>query len=230
MSEEEQWAFWSTMNQDVISRLIDNDSRYEARYRMLDEKLDLVLERTAAFGFALDQQRSHLQQASAENVEMPTSVLSLGTICWLHRVITEGDNLPEEARGHLRKINIWIGQPGSTPVTATFVPVPAEEVASRTQLLLAKWCEHHSRLKSAPRLEIITALAEFYYGFLEIHPFLDANGRLAKLLLDQASRELLNQSITAEFTKEPSLYYSVLREANSGNLGPLVTLISAALK
>ncbi|WP_458232249.1 Fic family protein [Roseateles sp. P5_E8] len=230
MTEEEQWAFWSSMNQDVVRRLVDHEARREAQYRTLEEKLDLVLARTNAIGFALVEQRSHLQQAPTESIELPTSVLSLSTVCWLHHVVTEGDGLPEATRGRLRGVNVWVGPAGSNPGTATFVPVPPEEVVGRAQSLFAWWREQHAHLTAASRQEVVAALAKFHHGFLKIHPFLDANGRLARLLLDQASRELLNQSVTAEFTDDPSIYYAALRAADSGDLGALEARISAALK
>ncbi|MEA5390901.1 Fic family protein [Cyanobium gracile UHCC 0139] len=230
MTEEEQWAFWSSMNQDVVRRLVDHEQRRDAQYQTLDEKLDQVLARTIAIGYALTEQRSHLQRAHTESVEMPTLSLSLGTVCWLHRVITEGDKLPEATRGRLRSVQVWIGASESTADTATFLPVPPEEVVGRLQTLFSWWQEQHAELVGAPRDKVIAGLAEFHHSFLKIHPFLDANGRLARLLLDQAARELLNQSITSEFTGDPIAYYAALREADSGNLHELISRISAALK
>jgi fido (protein-threonine AMPylation protein) len=74
------------------------------------------------------------------------------------------------------------------------------------------------------------ALAKFHHGFLQIHPFLDANGRIARLILDQAARELLGQSITADFTADPSVYFAALRAADAGDLAPLERRISVALQ
>ena len=51
MTEAEQWAFWSSMNQDVVRKLVDHEVRREAQMRSLDEKLNLILERTNAIGF-----------------------------------------------------------------------------------------------------------------------------------------------------------------------------------
>lgn len=161
---------------------------------------------------------------------MPTLSLSLGTVCWLHRVITEGDKLPEASRGRLRSVHVWIGAAGSTADAATFLPAPPEEVVGRLQALFSWWQGQHADLLAAPRDEIIAGLAEFHHEFLIIHPFLDANGRLAWVLLDQAARELLNQSVTSEVTEDPNAYYAALRESDASNLQELVSRISAALK
>jgi hypothetical protein len=48
MTEAEQWAFWSSMNQDVVRKLVDHEARRDAQMRSLDEKLNLVLQRTNA--------------------------------------------------------------------------------------------------------------------------------------------------------------------------------------
>lgn len=232
MTEAEQWAFWSSMNQDVVRKLVDHEARREAQIRLLDEKLDLILARTNAIGFALAEQPSHIgrQGSERESIEMPTASMSLTTLCWLHRVITEESSLPEAVRGRLRSVKAWIGPAGSTPETATFVPPPPEEVVSLTQSWIERWMEQHRHLQSSSKEQVVAALAEFHHGFLQIHPFLDANGRLARTLLDQAARELLNQGIGPEFTEDAPAYYMALREADSGNVAPLTARINAALK
>lgn len=105
MTEAEQWSFWSSMNQDVVRKLVDHEARRDAQMRLLDEKLKIILERTNAIGFALTEQPSHLGATKvrlAESIEMPTASLSLTALCWLHRVITEDSGLPEAVRGRLR--------------------------------------------------------------------------------------------------------------------------------
>jgi hypothetical protein len=59
---------------------------------------------------------------------------------------------------------------------------------------------------------------------------MDANGRIARSITDQAARELLNESIGSEFVEDTSAYYSVLAAADKGDLTPLVNRIAAALK
>lgn len=232
MTEEEQWAFWSTMNQDVVRRLVDHEARREAQHRSLDEKLNLILERTNAIGLALTAQPSHLHDSAFTppgSIEMPTASLSVTTLCWLHRVITEEDGLSEAVRGRLRSVGVWIGPSGSSLETATYVPPPPEEVLALLQSWIAWWTELHPQLQAQSKVDVVAVLAEFYHRFLSIHPFLDANGRLARVLLDQASRELLNQSVSAEFTAGTSAYYAALAAANGGDLSRLVARISATL-
>lgn len=232
MTEAEQWAFWSSMNQDVVRKLVDHEARREAQMRSLDEKLNLILERTSAIGFALTERPSHLSIAgqASESIEMPTASLSLTTLCWLHRVITEDSGLPEAVRGRLRSVNVWIGPAGSSVETATYVPPPPEELVSLTNSWIEWWKVQHKSLQSSSKDEAITVLAEFHHQFLRIHPFLDANGRLARTLLDQAARELLNQGVAAEFTDDVPAYYAALAAADKGDLESLKSRIAATLK
>ena len=232
MTEPEQWAFWSSMNQDIVRKLVDHEARRETQMRSLDEKLNLILERTNAIDFALTERPSHLQGAvlAPESIEMPTTSLSLTTLCWLHRVITEDDALPEAVRGRLRSVGVWIGAAGSSVDTATYVPPAPEELVSLTNSWIEWWKGQHKNLQSASRNIIIAALAEFHHRFLCIHPFLDANGRLARILLDQAARELLNQGVDPEFTDDAVSYYAALSSADKGDLGGIISRIAAALK
>ena len=77
--------------------------------------------------------------------------------------------------GRFRKIQNWIGKPGSTPATASFVPPPPDEV----EPCLADW-EKFVHDSDLPPL-ITVALA--HYQFEAIHPFLDGNGRVGRLLI-----------------------------------------------
>jgi len=78
-------------------------------------------------------------------------------------------------RGEFRKIQNWIGKSGCTPETASFVPPPPHEV----EPCLAAW-EKFLHESDLPPL-ITIALA--HYQFEAIHPFLDGNGRVGRLLI-----------------------------------------------
>jgi Fic family protein len=77
--------------------------------------------------------------------------------------------------GEFRRTQNWIGRPGSTISTATYIPAPPEDLMS----CLAAW-ETFLHDKKIPPLVLI-ALA--HYQFEAIHPFLDGNGRVGRLLI-----------------------------------------------
>jgi Fic family protein len=93
----------------------------------------------------------------------------------LHRKLMEGDRGQHASPGHFRTTQNWIGKPGSTLATATYIPPPPGEV----EPCLAAW-EKFIHESDLPPLVTI-ALA--HYQFEAIHPFLDGNGRVGRLLI-----------------------------------------------
>lgn len=76
----------------------------------------------------------------------------------------------------------------------------------------------------------ISPVAELHHRFLTIHPFMDANGRVARSITDQAARELLNQRMGPEFVEDAQAYYAALAAADEGDLKALQDRIKAALQ
>ena len=93
----------------------------------------------------------------------------------LHEKLMTGVSGERAMPGRFRKIQNWIGKPGSTPETASFVPPPPAEI----EPCLAAW-EKFVHDSDLPPLATI-ALA--HYQFEAIHPFLDGNGRVGRLLI-----------------------------------------------
>src|SRR5271154_6306422 len=93
----------------------------------------------------------------------------------LHEKLMTGVRGHHARRGEFRKIQNWIGRPGCTPETASFVPPPPDDMGP----CLAAW-EKFLHESDLPPL-ITIALA--HYQFEAIHPFLDGNGRVGRLLI-----------------------------------------------
>ena len=100
MTESEQWAFWSTMNYDVVRRLSENEMRRDAQMKSVQDTLDPLLARTTAIEMNLHRSPSSLQKRTLqiESVEMPTASFSAATVCWLQRLLTENLALPGEGK------------------------------------------------------------------------------------------------------------------------------------
>jgi Fic family protein len=82
--------------------------------------------------------------------------------------------------GELRHSQNWIG--GTRPGNAAFVPPPAERVAD----LLAdveRFIHDESATTPAPALPPLVKIALVHAQFETIHPFLDGNGRIGRLLI-----------------------------------------------
>ena len=117
----------------------------------------------------------------------------------LHEKLMEGARGQNAAPGRFRTTQNWIGKPGSTPQTATFVPPPPGEVEG----CLGAW----ERFLHSSELPPLATIALAHYQFEAIHPFLDGNGRVGRLLvpLFLVEREIL---------PTPLLYLSAFFEAS----------------
>ena len=102
--------------------------------------------------------------------------MSLRLIREIHEVLMAGVRGGDKTPGEFRKSQNWIGPPGSTLKDATFVPPPpyeAEKALGELELYL-----HQSQT-----LPALVDCAMIHYLFETIHPFLDGNGRLGRLLI-----------------------------------------------
>lgn len=201
MAEPEPWAFWSAMNYDVVRKLAENELRRDEQMKVVQDTLSRILARTTAIEMDLHARPSSLPRPMQpiESLEMPTASFTPATLCWLHRLLTDDLQLPEAVRGRFRAVQVWIGSPNSTHETARYLPPPPQEVPKLVDEWIRWWHERHLELRGKEKAAIVEGLAELHHRFSSIHPFLDANGRMARSITDEAARELLNQSIGLEF-------------------------------
>jgi Fic family protein len=101
--------------------------------------------------------------------------LSIRLVRELHEKLMTGVRGDHATPGELRRTQNWIGPPGSTLAQATYVPPPLEDMLD----YLSAW-EKFLHDETLPPL-VQTAL--MHYQFEAIHPFLDGNGRVGRLLI-----------------------------------------------
>jgi len=101
--------------------------------------------------------------------------LSLRLIRELHAKLMTGVRGNQATPGEFRRSQNWIGSAGCTLMNATYVPPPPGEMTA----CLEQW-ETFLHDRSLPPLAQV-ALA--HYQFEAIHPFLDGNGRVGRLLI-----------------------------------------------
>jgi Fic family protein len=106
---------------------------------------------------------------------LKTLPLSIRLVRELHEKLMTGVRGDHATPGELRRSQNWIGPPGSTLAQATYVPPPHEEMLDQ----LGAW-EEFLHDETLPPL-VQTAL--MHYQFEAIHPFLDGNGRVGRLLI-----------------------------------------------
>ena len=137
--------------------------------------------------------------------ELPISIRLIGEI---HRVLMEDVRGDHATPGEIRRSQNWVGPPGCSLQEATFVPPPVEEMKSA----LSDWEKYlHSQPDSPPLIQC----ALMHYQFEAIHPFLDGNGRVGRLLITFFlwERGLLTQPLlylSAFFDRFRDEYYSRL--------------------
>ncbi|HLF79983.1 MAG TPA: Fic family protein [Dehalococcoidia bacterium] len=105
-----------------------------------------------------------------------TLPLSLRLVRELHARLMSGVRGQESTPGEFRTSQNWIGPPGSTLNVATYVPPPPSELMA----CLGEWEDF---LHADVRIPPILQCALMHYQFEAIHPFLDGNGRVGRLLL-----------------------------------------------
>lgn len=103
--------------------------------------------------------------------------LSLRLVRELHADLMEGVRGGQADPGQFRRLQNWIGPPGSTLETAPYVPPPPQEMNEA----LAEWERflHEER----DRMPDLIQCALMHEQFEAIHPFLDGNGRVGRLLI-----------------------------------------------
>jgi Fic family protein len=101
--------------------------------------------------------------------------ISVRLLCEAHRVLLDGARGQGKQPGELRRSQNWIG--GTRPGNAVFVPPPADRVADLLQGM--------ENFIHAPAAELppLVKMALVHAQFETIHPFLDGNGRIGRLLI-----------------------------------------------
>lgn len=135
-----------------------------------------------------------------ENLRSPDGLpVSLRLICDAHRLLMDGVRGGSKQPGEIRRSQNWIG--GTRPGNAVFVPPPPNTVGD----LLADLERfiHDERSSMPPLVKIALVHAQFE----TIHPFLDGNGRMGRLLI-AALLEHWN------LLPEPLMYLSGYLKAN----------------
>ena len=107
---------------------------------------------------------------------LKTLPVSLRLIRELHEKLVAGVRGEHATPGEFRRSQNWIGPPGCTLNEATFVPPPVPQMHEALNALE----EYLHRDDVYPPL---LRLALVHYQFEAIHPFVDGNGRIGRLLL-----------------------------------------------
>jgi len=130
----------------------------------------------------------------------------------LHAILLDSVRGQGKDPGQLRRIQVFIGAYGATIDEATFIPPSPQHIPE----LLSNFEKY---MHSSDVIDPLVQIAIAHYQFEAIHPFMDGNGRVGRLLIPLF---LYEKKVTAypniyvsEFLEENrSVYYELLREVS----------------
>jgi Fic family protein len=137
-----------------------------AEAQLFDQSLPRDVDEVVNYVRAMNHGLTRLQ-------ELPVSVRLIREI---HAELMRGVRGDRLQPGELRTSQNWIGPPGCTLSTATFVPPPPHAVPEALRDL-------ETFLHAPDELPPLVKIALAHVQFETIHPFLDGNGRVGRLLV-----------------------------------------------
>lgn len=113
--------------------------------------------------------------ALERGLDLAQDRLDFDTLRRIHSILmSEHDS--DSGPGELRQVPVWLGSPTERPETAVFVPPVGDPMLRALNI----WEDF---LKTPPRLPVLIRAALLHYQFLTIHPFVDGNGRVGRMLI-----------------------------------------------
>jgi Fic family protein len=106
-----------------------------------------------------------------------TLPLTQRLIFQLHKRLLSGVRGQEKLPGEFRRTPVWVGSPTDSPETATYVPPLPDDLADA----IADW---EAFVNTADQSPTLIRCGLMHYQFETIHPFLDGNGRIGRLLIN----------------------------------------------
>jgi cell filamentation protein, protein adenylyltransferase len=139
--------------------------------------------------------------------------LSLRLLREVHERLMRGVRGDRATPGEFRRSQNWIGPPGGTIETATYVPPPVPEMLEALDFL-------EKFLHETRQVPDLVQCALIHEQFEAIHPFLDGNGRVGRLLITLflVERARLSQPLlylSAFFEAHRNDYYALLQRVRT---------------
>ena len=198
----------------LVNAYLTREALASSRIEGTQASLSEVFQAVAADGGApssadVDEVRNYI-----EAMELGLRLLEELPICLrlvkeVHATLLQGVRGRERQPGEFRKSPNWIGSPSDRPDTAAFVPPPPDALGPA----LKDW---ESYVNEHPPVPTLIQCALLHYQFETIHPFLDGNGRVGRLLivLFLVQRDRLPQSllyVSRYFEERRREYYERLQ-------------------
>lgn len=176
---------------DTMGYLLPNVDHIIAMYVRKEALLSSQIEGTQASLEDIFEYESHAPVKNLEDVQEVVNYIkalnyglkrieefpmSIRLIKEIHSILLSNTRGKEKTPGEFKRSQNWIGVAGGTLNNASFVPPPppeAVEAMGQLELFFHKGND----------IPVLIACALIHYQFETIHPFLDGNGRLGRLLI-----------------------------------------------
>jgi len=198
----------------LLSPLTTQEAVLSSRIEGTQATMGEVLEFEAGKEAASPERREDIQEvlnyrAAMREAErlLATLPISQRVVREAHKVLLTGVRGQNKSPGEYRRIPNWIGPPGCVIETARFVPIGADKLPDA----MSAW-ERYAHEDAPDRL---VQLAILHAEFEALHPFLDGNGRLGRMLVPLFlwQNRLIRQPmfyISAYFEARRDAYYDGL--------------------
>ena len=173
-------------------------SQIEGTQAMLEDVLDPLIEENANRDVA--DVVNYVKATEFALERLKTLPLCNRLLRETHAVLMVDVRGQEKEPGEFRRSQNWIGAAGSTLKTARFIPPSAEDMDAALSDL-------EKYLNGGGGLDVLIQAALIHYQFETIHPFLDGNGRIGRLLITLFLMERKELST-------PALYISYFLKKN----------------
>lgn len=211
---------------DGITQILPNPELFVAMYVKKEAVLSSQIEGTqASFVDVLSAEYNQIDDQRQDDIsevvnyvnamnwgleQLETFPLSLRLIKNIHKRLLQNTRGSQRSPGEFRRSQNWIGPAGCNLNTATFVPPTVPDMESALADL-EKFFHQEDRIPALVKIALIHA------QFETIHPFLDGNGRMGRLLITfwLCQQEILSKPLlylSYYFKENRSEYYDRLMD------------------